>query len=97
MDLNEELQEQELIESIAKPILDLLFSMQDPTEKSFSHSKIQVVQYSNLPDVPDGMDRIVNEDITELPGDDLPPEFVKKLEAYLQEQLDEWLSPAVLH
>lgn len=105
--------EDELIRTIAEPILEALLRLQDDLDEEIVDSKISVHPYgipesqfdmTNLPDdtalLHFNTPQAASMAISYQYANDtfrLPEDFFKRLEEYLQKRLDEWYLPAVLH
>lgn len=91
MEVFDELMEYELIRKIADPILDKLLEMQEEIgpEALENPMRIQIVS-------PQTDGHVIPSDDS-LTGYMTTKDFLCKLEAYLQEQLDMWNRPTVLH
>ena len=78
--------EQELIKQIAKPIIDLILRMEDEQPGSFSEGCPQIRLIAE--EVPEGMD-----------GQDSGYNrlLLQKIEAYIQNELEQWYRPVILH
>lgn len=104
--------EDELIESIAQPILEALLSLQDELADPYAESKISIVPHDFHPadldpeevfpmDLPAETDTEVRQVMINCDFDEnlpgLSDDFLEKLQDYLQEKLDELSMPRVLH
>lgn len=93
----EDLLDEELIESIAKPILDALLRIQEGLGENLVDSKIIVAPFPTEQPILSMQERIVSDSELDGTRTQIEEVFMKKLEKYLQEQIREQYTPPILH
>lgn len=92
MELYDELFEYELIQKIGEPILDQLLDMQEQSGVCEDSQPIRIqITSPEFSDLPEGSDCSGMVDFHMANSD-----FLRKLEEYLQDRLDEWNHPTIL-